>query len=113
MKVEIKNWLGVVVLLCLGFILGKITVSRDVKANPQESTVGRYQLTAGTIQSWGSKDAHTTSSIFRIDTQTGMVEQWSIYISEEGYFSKSWNVLKEEDSLPEKLKEKLEKLKKK
>jgi hypothetical protein len=77
MKVEIKNCLGVVILLCLGFILGRITVSLDVKANPQESRVGKYQLVAGTYTNEFPGEEEKIETVFRINTETGEVERWS------------------------------------
>jgi hypothetical protein len=86
MKIEIKNWLGVVILLCLGFVLGKVTVLPDVNANPQKSEVGRYQLAVGEIEitSWvleGLEEGEDTGSMtnryktfLRIDTMTGDVD---------------------------------------
>jgi hypothetical protein len=85
MKVEIKNWLGVVVLLCLGFILGRTTVIPGVNAEPQMSGIGRYQLIAGEYEvtslsvKQGDSTAATESeekkkTLFRIDTVTGDVD---------------------------------------
>lgn len=89
MNVEIKNWLGVVVLLCLGFILGKITASPGVNATPQESQVGRYQLVVGEFN-WRQHEVDKTSGLdtmttvhdkrlVRIDTVTGEVEYYAAY----------------------------------
>ena len=74
MRLEIKNWLGVVVLLCLGFTLGRVTVLSGVNAKPQESEIGRYQLVAGT--NTNSETGEKTETVFRIDTKTGEVHQW-------------------------------------
>jgi hypothetical protein len=89
MKVEIKSWVGVVVLLCLGFVLGRITFLPDVNASPQESEIGRYQLIAGqyeaTLREFNKKhgeDSPPTTrpisekTLFRIDTATGEVDMY-------------------------------------
>ncbi|NIN00177.1 MAG: hypothetical protein GTO24_19500 [candidate division Zixibacteria bacterium] len=77
MKVEIRNWVGVVVLVCLGFILGRASVFSDVNANPQSLEIGRYQLLAGTFTNEFGDAPERLSTIFRIDTVTGKVERWS------------------------------------
>lgn len=85
MKVEIRSWVGVVVLLCVGFLLGRATILPDVNASPQGSEVGRYQLIVGDIDfsysffnEEGLPDTMWTlrsgSTLFRIDTMTGDVE---------------------------------------
>ncbi len=74
MRIEIKNWLGVVLLLCVGFILGKVTVLPDVNASPEESGVGRYQLVAGTRTN--ELTGERIQTVFRVDTKTGDVEYW-------------------------------------
>jgi hypothetical protein len=85
LKVEIKNCLVVVVLLCLGFILGRTTILSDVNATPQESDIGRYQLIVGEIDlsKWFSNekgvldttyDLRSGKTLFRIDTKTGNVD---------------------------------------
>jgi len=89
MKVEIKNWLGVMVLVCLGFILGKVPIDPDVTASPQKSEIGRYQLVVGEIEvAYHSVDMYDTSNtkdsteftrdktLFRIDTMTGEVDRY-------------------------------------
>jgi hypothetical protein len=84
MKVEIKNWLGVVVLLCLGFIVGRMTILPDVKAEPQEASVGRYQLVIGEYKipcvsmredgTTGKGGVNTIKTLFRMDTVTGDID---------------------------------------
>jgi hypothetical protein len=82
MKGEVRNWVGVMVLLCLGFILGRVTVTQCVKANPQDSQVGTYQLVLGEIEVDGmlrGVDAtHLAKykSLFRINTVTGEVTRY-------------------------------------
>ena len=92
MKIEIKNWLSVVVLLCLGFILGRVTLPPNVKAEPQQSEIGRYQLVAGT-QTNEATDQRT-QTVFRIDTQTGKVERWFYTVSDKAA-AQSWWLLEE------------------
>jgi hypothetical protein len=92
MKGEVRNWVGVMVLLCLGFILGKVTVTQCVKANPQDSQVGRYQLVLGEIEvNIMLRDVDAThvakhKSLFRIDTVTGEVTRYymDFYYPTEG-----------------------------
>lgn len=86
MRVELKNWLGVLVLLCLGFILGRVTMFPDVNANPQKSEIGRYQLLIGEAEYMDfivdDKDSIIRSELlvhsglFRIDTMTGDVDYY-------------------------------------
>ena len=89
MKIEIKNWLGVVILLSLGFVIGRITVLPEVNANPQESKVGRYQLIAGEYEvmvrefnkesgedSLPTTGTNSQKTLFRIDTVTGEVDMY-------------------------------------
>ena len=85
MKMEIRNWVGVVILLCLGFVLGRVTFLPEVSATPQESEIGRYQLVLGDIDlgySFFQKGAIDTAwtlrsgpTLFRIDTKSGEVER--------------------------------------
>ncbi len=88
MKVEIKNWMGVVVLLCLGLILGRLTTFPAVNATPQESEIGRYQMVVGEIEDIKVTADYTQDTnkadirnrvvprrtLFRLDTATGEVE---------------------------------------
>lgn len=107
MKLEVKSWLGVAILLCLGFILGKITASRSVNATPQESRVGRYQLVAGEYEimvrkfderhqqdSLPTTGTNRQKTLFRMDTMTGEVEQYilceTIITQDTMTFTYSW-----------------------
>jgi hypothetical protein len=85
MKVEIRNWIVVIILLCLGFIVGRITITPNVNANPQETGVGRYQMQVGDIDApilfFNAKgvvdttwDLRTGRTLFRINTVTGDVD---------------------------------------
>ena len=89
MKVDIGSWLGIVVLLCLGFTLGKITAFPDLKAAPQQLEVGKYQLVVGEVRvpywyiDWSDSSAVKDSvsytqdkTVFRINTITGEVDRY-------------------------------------
>ncbi|MFH1334930.1 MAG: hypothetical protein ABII96_00275 [Candidatus Zixiibacteriota bacterium] len=85
MKGKVKNMVIILIPLCLGFILGRISLSSDVIANPQISQPGRYQLVIGelellrvTIDARDSSEKTETirdKTLFRIDTFTGDVDK--------------------------------------
>jgi hypothetical protein len=100
MKVEVKNWLGVVILLGLGFVLDNMIDLFHTKANSQGLTVGRYQLVAGTYKN-GYND-EKIPAVFRIDTVTGVVEEWCFSFEEipitearEPHWFQNWMKLEE------------------
>ncbi len=96
MNLDIRNWLGVVVLLCLGFIVGRLTATPDIIVKPsevtvlpQESEIGRYQLAIGEVEvafhsvdhfddsGYKDKTSHTREkTLFRIDTMSGKVDMY-------------------------------------
>jgi hypothetical protein len=87
MRIEIKNWLGVVVLLCVGFILGRATVLPDVNASAENLDIGRYQLLIGEIETstllpdGEAVTGYPYKTLFRIDTITGDVSIYEINVS--------------------------------
>lgn len=88
MRLEAKSLLSVIALICLGFILGRMSVQTDVNAGPPASEVGRYQLILGDIDLphfwFNEEDEFDTSwalrtgpTLFRIDTKTGDVDRYT------------------------------------
>ncbi len=86
MKVEVKNWVGIVVLLFLGFVLGRTIVIPDLNASPEYSDIGRYQLLIGEIETswilpdWEPRISYPFKTLFRIDTMTGDISVYEANI---------------------------------
>jgi hypothetical protein len=88
MNVEIKNCLGAVILVCLGFIVGRLVAFPDVIVKPPESEIGRYQLIVSEIDlpHWifmddslvGAEAPSSGKTLFRIDTKTGDVDYYFV-----------------------------------
>ena len=97
MKLEFKDWVRIVILLCLGFILGRLTVPpgaetvtarHDVHPGLQGLEIGGYQLTVAEIdlphmvldnrgKVIGHEALTSGKTLFRIDTVTGDVDYYS------------------------------------
>lgn len=94
MKVAITNWIGVLILLCIGIISGGVITILVGHSSSLMGHIGRYQLVSGIYTTEGTQKEEI-KTVFRINTENGEVERFYCSIIENqktGAFrySESW-----------------------